>query len=240
MTDNILGIKINVVSMKKATNTLKTFLKTNELDMVVTPNPEIVMRSRKDKELLNIINNASLTVPDGIGIVIASRKIKERVAGIDLIKNFFQSLDKNITVYLVGGREGVAKKAARNLTKKYRNIEIVGTHNGFFSNDKKEEMVLLKDINEKKPDILLVGTGSPSQEKWIWRNKPKAKIAIGCGGSLDVFAGNTARAPEIFIKMNLEWLYRAIKEPVRFKRLAVMPVFLYLVILRRFKNVIFK
>ncbi|MCL1924025.1 MAG: WecB/TagA/CpsF family glycosyltransferase [Defluviitaleaceae bacterium] len=233
MRVEILGIGIHAISMEKAINILKSFLNRENASFVVTPNPEIIMRARKDRKLKNIINNADLAIPDGIGVVLASPKIKDRIAGIDLIKNFFET-GENISVYLLGAAPGIAEKAALKISKKYSNVKIVGTHHGFFEDNSVEEKTILEDINKKMPSLLLVGLGSPRQEKWIHKNKPNAKISIGCGGSLDVFSGKVKRAPHIFRKLNLEWLYRAIKEPVRFKRLLIIPKFLFLTLLRRF------
>ena len=227
---NVLGVKIHAISMKQAVGMLKSYLKTNQLKQVVTPNPEIIMKARKDKRLKAIINRADLVVPDGIGVVFASKLIKERVAGIDLIINFFKT-GIPIKVYLLGAEPNIAEKAALNISKKYLNVEIVGTYHGFFSSFEIDE--ILQDIERNNPDLLLVGLGSPRQEEWIFCKKPKAKIAIGCGGAINVFAGEVKRAPKIFIKLNLEWFYRVIKEPVRLKRLLVMPNFLLLILLRR-------
>jgi N-acetylglucosaminyldiphosphoundecaprenol N-acetyl-beta-D-mannosaminyltransferase len=222
---NVLGIKIHAVSMGKAIHMLKSFLKTDELKQVITPNPEIIMKARKNKNLKNIINHADLVVPDGIGVVLANKQIKERVAGIDLIVNFFKT-GIPLKIYLLGAMPRIAEKAALNISKKYPNVEVVGMHHGFFSPFEIDE--ILQDIEENSPDLLLVGLGSPKQEEWIFHEKPKAKIAIGCGGTIDVFAGKIKRAPSIFRKLNLEWLYRAIKEPARFKRLLIIPHFLFL------------
>ncbi|MCL2610107.1 MAG: WecB/TagA/CpsF family glycosyltransferase [Defluviitaleaceae bacterium] len=228
---DVLGVKIHVISMKQALGVLNSFLKTDELKQVVTPNPEIIMKARKDKRLKAIINRADLIVPDGIGVVLANRRIKERVTGIDLITNFFRT-GVPLKVYLLGAEPDVAEKAALNISKKYPNVEIIGTYHGFFSSFEIDE--ILQDIEQNSPDLLLVGLGSPRQEEWIFYKKPKAKIAIGCGGSIDVFAGKVKRAPAIFRKLNLEWLYRVIKEPVRLKRLLIMPLFLILTVMRKF------
>ena len=230
---NVLGVKVHSISMEEAVKKLESFLTAEPsnggriLKQVVTPNPEIIMKAKKDKRLKNIINCADLVVPDGIGVVLANNKIKERVAGIDLITNFFKT-GVPLKVYLLGSEPDVAERASINLSKKYPNIEVVGTYHGFFSNFEVDE--ILNEIDELKSDLLLVGLGSPKQEEFIFYKKPNVKIAIGCGGSIDVFAGKVKRASYIFRKLNLEWFYRIIKEPVRVKRILVIPVFLLLVL----------
>ena len=133
--------------------------------------------------------------------------------------------DTDNTVYMFGGAPGVAEKAAEEMRKKYPGLKIVGIHDGYF--DAKEEKNIIADIKEKKPSLLLVGLGSPKQEKWIYSNLrfTDAKLAIGIGGSFDVMSGNLKRAPEFFCKLGIEWLYRLIKQPTRFKRMMRLPKF---------------
>ncbi|MCL1935672.1 MAG: WecB/TagA/CpsF family glycosyltransferase [Defluviitaleaceae bacterium] len=234
MKSRILNTNIDMVTLEEATQKLNYFLENEKNHIVITPNPEIIIKANKDKELLKIINNADLVVPDGIGVVIASmftkRKLKQRVAGIDLIINFFENLEKEITIYIFGGKDGVAEIAKKNLEKKYSKLKVVGYNNGYF--DKEKEKNIIEEIKEKKPDVLLVGLGAPRQEKWINKNKDlPVKISIGVGGSIDVMSGKIKRAPDIFIKLNLEWFYRLLKEPKRIKRMGALPIFIFKVII---------
>jgi N-acetylglucosaminyldiphosphoundecaprenol N-acetyl-beta-D-mannosaminyltransferase len=180
--------------------------------------------------------------PDGIGLIYASKirgfNLKERVTGFDISMNLLEiSKTRKLNVFLLGGKKGVAKKAKDDLKiKGYNNV--VGENHGYFfknENYELEEENIIKRINELKTDILFVGFGSPKQEKWIHKNynKLNCKIIIGNGGTIDVLAGEINRAPEIYQKIGLEWLYRLIKDPKRIKRQIVIPKFLLKIILNK-------
>lgn len=236
---NILGVNISSVNKKQAVDLLQKFLKKEKNHIVITPNPEIVVKATKDQELLNIINQADLVVADGIGIVIASKvtdkPLEERVPGIELVLDFFDSVTQPISVYLFGAKPGVVELAKENIEKKYKCINIIGTSSGYF--DKSEEISIVENIRSLKPDVLLVGLGAPKQEKWIYQNKDlPVKISMGIGGSIDVFAGIVKRAPNIFIKLNIEWLYRILKQPKRILRMGALPVFVLKVMFQKNKK----
>lgn len=228
---DILGVKFDNVSMDEAVAKCEEFLKGDKGNLIVTPNPEIVMRAKDDEEFKSIINEAELVVPDGIGIIkagnILNTPLKERVAGFDLICNLIEKhKDGDVSFYFFGSKPGYADEAMANMRSKYPNINVLGAHTGYFKDDEEEGIV--SELRSLKPDIILVGLGAPKQEKFI--NKYKAegffKIGIGCGGSIDVLAGRVKRAPKLFIKLHLEWFYRLLKEPTRFKRMLVLPKFL--------------
>lgn len=238
---NILGVLFDSVTMHEATEKAKYFLEQNKLHLIFTANPEIAMLAKNNSEFLNIINNGDLIVADGVGIVIGSKIIKqtlpERVAGYDLVQSIFNAIkDTGKTVYFFGAAPGVAKKAAKKMRIKYPGLNIVGVHDGYFS--KEEELNILSEINELKPDLLLVGLGAPKQEKWLFEHKDSlnVKLAIGVGGSFDVMSGEIKRAPKIFIKLGLEWFYRLITQPTRIKRMIKLPVFLIEVLKSKFKK----
>ena len=206
--------------------------------IVCTPNPEMVMEAQNDDKLMNILKSADLVVPDGIGVVWASKysekKLTERVAGYDLVQKLFDEIkDTEHTVYFFGGAPGVSLAAARKMEQKYPHLKIVGGHNGYF--DEKEEKRILNDIKKLSPSILLVGLGSPKQEKWIYENirLTNVKVAIGVGGSFDVMSGKIKRAPDIFCKMGLEWFYRLITQPSRIVRMMRLPKFALTVLKNR-------
>lgn len=235
MKYKILGTSFHVVTLNEAVKRIVSFLEKDKKSIVVTPNPEIVMQVKKDESLKKIINSADLSVADGIGIVLASKllkgKIKERVAGYDLLQALFLKLkETDKTFYFLGGEQDVAENAAKKMRKKHKGLNVLGHHSGFF--DASEEMTLLNEINTLSPDILLVGLGAPKQEKWIYANMDKinAKVFIGVGGSFDVMSGRARRAPIFFQKLGLEWLYRLFKEPKRIKRMIQLPLFLLEVI----------
>lgn len=234
---NILGVEFDNVTMNEAINMCNEFLQSNKLNAIVTPNPEIVMLARKDEEFMKIINSASLVVPDGIGVIkgakILKTPLKERVAGYDLICNLFDDTREiKKKVYILGAKPGVAEQAKANIEKKY-NIEVVGTRNGYFQQEDVPKIV--EDISMSGANILLVGMGMKKQEQFIFQNSDKlnVNIAIGCGGSIDVLAGVARRAPEFWVKHNLEWLYRLIKQPSRLFRMMVLPQFLLTVIFNK-------
>lgn len=230
--ESILNIKFDVVNQDEALEKLIAFL--NEAPPpkeVYTPNPEIVMSAQKDKKLSEILNNADLVLADGIGIIIASGlkglRLKHRVTGVDTMDKLLQYCGENKkSFFIFGGRPGIAEIACKNIEVKYRGIKVTGYHHGYF--DKEDETEIIDKINNAKPDVLFVCLGAPKQEKWINKNKDKlnCKLAMGVGGSVDVYAGAAKRAPEIFQKLGLEWFYRFLKEPRRLKRMLVLPKFL--------------
>lgn len=201
---------------------LKENLIKNKKMFVVTANPETFMKSETDKELNVLLNDKNtILVPDGIGIVKAARKIdyqvKERIAGIDIaniLLEYGNELTK--TIYLFGSTQEVIDSMKKVLTEKYPNLELVGSSNGYV----KDRDKVFEKIASLTPDIVLVALGVPHQEKLIYKhlNKFKKGIFVGVGGSFDVISGHKKRAPKIFIKLNLEWLYRIAKEPKRIKR----------------------
>lgn len=227
----VLGVKFDNVNMSEAIDRCKKFIKGDKGNLVVTPNPEIVMRAKEDDEFKRIINDAELVIPDGIGIIkagnILGTPLKERVAGFDLICNLLEEgKDGSISFYFWGSKPGFAEEAKQKMEEKYPNIKILGSHTGYFKDE--EEASIIDEIRSLKPDVLLVGTGAPKQEKIInkYKNEGFFKIGIGCGGSIDVLAGEVKRAPKIFIKLHLEWFYRLLKQPSRWKRMLVLPQFI--------------
>ena len=236
---NVLGINFDVVDFNKVIGEIIKSIELKKKFFIVTANPEIVMLAQKDLELKKIIDNADLVVADGIGIVLASKlnkiKIKNRIAGYDLVqKIFLMSETHDFSVYFLGSTDEIINLARNNMQKKYNKLKIIGVNNGFFD----DELSVIKKINLLKPDILLVGLGAPKQEKFIFKYKEliSAKIFIGIGGSFDVMSGKVKRAPKIFIDLNLEWLYRFIKQPKRFFRLLALPKFLIKVLLNKIFN----
>ncbi|ONI47360.1 N-acetylmannosaminyltransferase [Candidatus Epulonipiscium fishelsonii] len=230
---NILGTRIDNIDMKKAVIKFKKFMEQDKLKLICTPNPEIIMRATEDEKLRNILNHADLVIPDGIGVVIASKilydkGLSQRVAGYDLIQNTMkQSRNGEYKYFFLGGKPNIAKLAAKKMSCKHPNIKIVGYNDGYF--EAKESYRIIEKINNSNANILLVGLGSPKQEIWIRQNEyllKNIKVAVGVGGSFDVMSGTIKRAPKIFIKFGLEWLYRLFRQPTRLKRMVVLPKFL--------------
>ena len=230
--EGILNVEFDIVDEEGAMARLIEFLDGDfSVKEVYTPNPEIVMLAQKDEELFKILNDADLILADGVGLIIASKikglRLKHRVTGIDTMDRLLQHCAENgKSFFMFGGKPGIAEKACENIRTKYRGIKVAGYHHGYF--DEKDEIGIINKINNSKPDILFVCLGAPKQEKWINRNKDKldCKLAMGVGGSVDVYAGVAKRAPIIFQKLGLEWFYRLLKEPGRYKRMLVLPKFL--------------
>ena len=227
---NILGVKIDDVTVETATDKIFEMLKEPHSHAVYTPNSEIVYAAYKNKEFCEILNSADMLTPDGIGIVYASKilkkPLKERAGGYDIACRVIERIaESGEKLYLFGGKPGVAEAAEEKLKEKYPFINIVGTHDGYFAPE--EEKAIIDGINEKSPDILFVCLGAPLQEKWIFKNRERlsCRVMMGIGGSLDVFAGVTERAPVGWQKSGFEWLYRLIKEPKRFWRMLALPKF---------------
>lgn len=232
----IMGVSFDRVTLDQAYEKVLEFLEKGRTHIVVTPNSEIVMAAQDDKELLGILNRADMVVADGIGVVMASRfcgkPLPERVTGFDLMTKILEKApEKGHTIFLLGGKPGIALKAAEKMKNKYPGLKIVGCHHGYF--DAIEEKNILKEINSAQPDFLFVAMGAPKQEKWIYSNKDiiNARVCMGVGGSLDVYAGITKRAPAVFRKLGLEWFYRLIKQPRRIRRMMALPRFAIRVLL---------
>ena len=197
-------------------------LKSNKKMFVVTANPETFMMSENDEEMRKLLlDKDTILVPDGIGIVKVARMINynvtERIAGIDIANKLLELGNKeNKSIYLFGSKQEVIDSMKEVLKEKYPNLELVGASNGY----EKDKDKVFEKIAKVKPDIVLVALGIPLQEKLIYKhlNKFDKGIFVGVGGSFDVISGHKKRAPKIFIKLNLEWLYRILKEPKRLKR----------------------
>lgn len=245
----IFGTKIHNITFEEAIKEVEGYLKGNDLKVIYTPNPEIVMGAKDDHKLREIINNGDMITADGIGLIYASKikrkPLKERVTGYDLSMRLLNiANENNYSLYLLGGKDGVAKAAAENIKSSYKNIKIAGYHHGYFKGshngnyNSEEEVKLIEDMNSSNPDIIFVGLGFPKQEIWIDNNRHriKGRVIIGNGGVMDVLSGNLKMTPDIYRKLGLEWLHRLIREPSRIKRQIVIPKFIFKVIFS--KNVI--
>ena len=195
----------------------------NETKMfIVTANPETLMIAEKDEEFKNIIlSNQTTIVADGIGIIKGAKildiPLENRVLGVDLATKTLEYCNElNKSVYLFGAKREVIEKMTQLIKEKYSNLKLIGTKDGYVDN--KDEVFL--DIKEKQPDVILVALGIPHQEKIIAKHLDEFSkgIFIGVGGSFDVISGSKKRAPKMFVKLNLEWLYRITTEPKRLKR----------------------
>lgn len=235
--EKILGFNVCVCNQEKlAENIFQDYEKKEQL-FIVNINPEIVVTNYKNEKLKEIFNCQKYQIPDGSGIVWASKKqkgnIKQRIAGIDLMLKLCEKSQKfHSKIFLYGSKPGIAEKAKEKLKEQYPKINIVGECNGYC--DEKEA---IKKIEKTNADIVFVGLGSPKQEQFIIQNKDKlknVKVFMSVGGSFDVISQTKKRAPNWIIKINLEWLYRLFQEPKRVFRQFKLLKFMYLV--RREKN----
>ena len=232
-----------MLNRKQALNKALEIIEDNERQckMVITPNPEIIMLARKDKELAEIMDKADMVIPDGVGVVWASKyakyKLEENVPGCDLCYSLFEkATEKGFSAYILGAKPTVAEQAKTNMEEKYPGLVICGVRDGYFGDE--DEQGIIDEINNLKPDILLAGLGVPRQEKWLYKYRAElnVNIAIGCGGSIDVMAGTVKRAPLIFQKLGMEWFYRLISQPSRIFRMIELPKFVFAVLLNKLKG----
>lgn len=229
-TVDILGVRVDSVTFSEALSRAEQLVHTEGVSAVFTPNPEIIMCAREDGEMRDILNGAELCTADGIGVVYGAKILKtpvpERVAGFDLACALLERLSKTGDgVFLLGAKPGVAEAAKQKLEEMYSGIVITGTNDGYFKPEDEEGIV--EKINNSGAKLLLVCLGAPKQEKWIERHRSdlKVNLCMGVGGTLDVLAGTAKRAPKLFIKLNLEWAYRILKNPSRIGRFAALPRF---------------
>ncbi len=220
-TVNLLNFPIDTFSSDDAFKYAKTLLDGSKSSHIVTINPEIIEAARKNSHLERILKEAELVVADGIGIkiglLIKGQKV-DRIAGVDFARKLIEEAAKSgIPTALVGAKQEVLEKATEELSKHNSGLNIVYTHNGYFDNNAE----IINELKEKSPKLLLVAMGAPKQEEFIYEAKSilPSTLMIGIGGSFDVWAGSVKRAPKIWQKLGLEWLYRCIKQPERFKRI---------------------
>ena len=225
----IMGVGFDDLTLDEAAKAAAGMIDAGGFHYVVTPNPELVDRARREEPFRQALNGADLVLPDGIGVVYAAkllgRPLKGRCPGIDFAGKLMEHMAKTgLRLYLLGAKPGVAEAAAARLEAKYPGLTICGTHDGYF----KEDAPVVEAIRAAEADVVFVCLGAPKQEYWMVKNGPAtgARLMAGLGGSLDVFAGVVERAPESWQRLGLEWLYRLTREPKRIGRMARLPLFL--------------
>ena len=224
-----MGVGFDDLTLDEAAKRAAGMIEEGGFHYVVTPNPELVDRARREEPFRQALNGADLVLPDGIGVVYSAKilgtPLKERVAGFDFACDMLDVLDEmGGRLYLLGSKPGVAEEAGRRILEQHPHIVLCGTHDGYFQ----DSDPVAHEVAQAQPDLLFVCLGAPKQEKWIARFGllTGAKLAIGLGGALDVFAGNVERAPEQWQKLGMEWAYRLVKEPKRIGRMAKLPLVL--------------
>lgn len=224
----VLNTYVSDVNMQEATEKIEKMIVSNTKSYVVAVNVDVIMKIENDRYLKRIIDEADMTLVDGQPLIwitrFYKRPVKAKISGSDLVPVLCEkAAEKGYSMFLIGGKEGVAEQAKGNLEKKYKGINIAGIYSppiGFeYNGDELVEINTL--ISKAKPDILIVCFGCPKQEKWIYENinKYDAKVSICAGATIDFLSGNIKRAPRWMSNNGLEWFYRFLKEPKRmFKR----------------------
>lgn len=224
----LLGYEIDTLDFEGAIVYATELMQNDKVNQVVTINPEMFETAKTDKVFSEILENAELVIPDGIGVKIGLKICGEnvnRIAGVDFARRMIDiAAEKSLPVALIGAKAEIIAKAVENLCNEVPNLNIVYSHDGYFSNWDE----IMASLQRTSPRLILVALGSPKQEKFIYEAKKQLNPAlmIGVGGSFDVWSGVVKRAPEIYQKMGLEWLYRTVKQPERFKRIfPALPLF---------------
>ena len=224
-----MGVGFDDLTLEEAAAAGASLVEDQGFHYAVTPNPEFLLAARKDQPFRQALLDADLVLADGVGVVYSAkllgRPLKGRVPGIEFAQALMGWMAKHgKRLFLLGAKPGVAELAAANLRDRYPGLILCGTHDGYF----KEDEPVVQAIRESGADVVFVCLGAPKQEFWMAKHGPAtgAHLMVGLGGSLDVFAGVVERAPEGFQKLGLEWLYRLMKEPKRFGRMAKLPLVL--------------
>lgn len=233
MKENILGIDVCGETYEQLTARLLADIEEKRNAFIVAINPEKIMKAQQDESLRQLLNSATYQIPDGIGVIIASMlkggSIRQRVTGIDMMLQLCKEASiHQKKIFLYGAKPGIVDEAKVKLEEMFPGIQITGTLHGY----EKDEKVITDTINGSGAEIIFVALGSPAQENWIIKHKEKLAPYVyqGVGGSFDVISGRLNRAPAFFQKLGLEWFYRLMKEPWRWKRQLILPKFLIKVI----------
>lgn len=236
---SILGLRVDKVDMDDAVRRVSEMSADGRVHQVVTLNAEMAMVAQGNPELARIINRADLVIPDGVGIVWASRVLGDpvpgRVAGFDLMLELLvRAEQEGWPAFLLGGAPGVAEEAASRLKARLPGLLVAGAHHGYFA--EADDPAIVKKINTTGARLVFVAMGAPRQDKWIARNKSSLRpsICIGVGGSFDVLAGRVSRAPGWVRNVGLEWLYRLVRQPRRIGRMMALPGFVLRVFVARY------
>ena len=231
---DLFGLCVDDISLTRAVELVKISFLSGDKRVFYTPNLEMLEGARRNEETKKILNSASVLLPDGEGLLLASRlmgeAIQNKVSGIDFGEELIALCkEEGKSVFLLGGAPSIAKKAAKKLIKKHPKLNICGIHDGYFSS--RDEGALIKKIQRAEPDALIVCMGFPKQEKFVYehRNDFRDVKVIAClGGALDVWSGKKTRAPDIVQRARLEWLWRILCDPRRAKRFVIsLPALFY-------------
>ncbi len=234
----ILGCRVDATDGADAVRRIVSLAQGEGTSLVVTLGTEMIVAAQRDAAFRSALNAAALSLCDTIGVLYAARlygvRIPERVTGVDLIDPLCEALARaDLPLYLLGAKGDTAARAAAALVARHPGLRIAGARDGYFPAS--DDEAVAREIARSGARVLLVGLGSPRQELWIRANLANsgARVGIGVGGSFDVLAGNLERAPEKWRRLNLEWLYRLLKEPQRWRRQLALPLFVLLALRER-------
>ncbi len=217
-TVSILGINVHRVDMPATLAVIREYIASGTPHMIVTADASSIARAQTDEDMKRLVNDADLVTPDGIGVLWGAEKLGtpliERVSGVEIAEQMCRmSAEDGFSIYFLGAAPGVAEVAARKMSEKYPGMKVAGTHDGYFDASRDAEIVA--EVKASGAQALLVAMGIPRQEKLIRDNMDKlgVSVAMGVGGTFDVFSGKVRRAPKLIQKLKLEWLYRFLQNP---------------------------
>lgn len=239
MKTDVLGVQYDNLTMAEALARGRELLTGDKCAYVVTPNAEMAYEALHDEGFRRVLNEADLVLPDGAGVVLGAKilktPLKQKVAGIEFAQNMLPVYEElGSRLYLLGSKPGVAELAAEKMLQKHPDLCICGMADGYF----RDEDEVVRKINEANADALYVCLGAPKQEYFMYRHRAKLNVRLmaGLGGTLDGIAGTVKRAPRWMIRLQLEWLYRLIREPRRFGRMLRLPKFVFAALKKRMKG----
>ncbi len=236
---DVLGVLYDNVTMQEALERGRALLEADAPAYCVTPNAEMAYEALHDEAFRAVLNGAALVLPDGAGVVLGAKilktPLKQKVAGIEFAQNLLPILEETgKRLFLLGSKPGVAELAAEKMLQKHPKLCVCGTMDGYFKDDSEA----VARINEARADVVFVCLGAPKQEYFMQKHASElnVRLMIGLGGTLDGIAGTVKRAPRWMIRLQLEWLYRLIKQPSRLGRMMRLPKFVFAAIKKRMKG----
>jgi N-acetylglucosaminyldiphosphoundecaprenol N-acetyl-beta-D-mannosaminyltransferase len=231
----ILGLPVDRVTMKETLEQIEGFIAADRCHLVITADASGLVQAQTDPYFQELFAKADLITPDSVGVLWAAKRfgtpLAERVSGVDIVQEVCKASSyKGYRIYFLGAAPGVAELAAEKLRLRFPGCNIVGARHGYFPPE--SDTVVAQEVAETKPDVLFVAMGIPRQEKFIEATSGiiGAKVAMGVGGSFDVFSGKVRRAPELFQRMRLEWLWRLLQNPKKIGKVLLLPRFVILVL----------
>jgi N-acetylglucosaminyldiphosphoundecaprenol N-acetyl-beta-D-mannosaminyltransferase len=239
---SLLGVRVDNISVNDLIRQVECFVTSGSRCRVMYANVHVLNTAYRDPDLRRILNDADLVYCDGAGVKLGAhllgRHLPERMTGADWIYALCQACQKaDKMLYFLGGEPGIAEEAAKVLTTRYAGLGVLGTHHGHYDHDGPENDAIIAEINSLHPDVLLVGFGTPLQEKWIDRNFEQLDVPVvwAVGALVDFVTGKKPRAPRWMLDHGLEWLYRLWTEPGRLwaRYLVGNPLFVWRVLLQR-------